>query len=350
MSVAEQTKPPTVASRRERKAATADAGPESQPGRRPMVWIAVCTRDREAQLRTAMASLAELDPPDHFDMGLLIVENAPEASLPEKLKDVQMPFPVAFALEPEPGFSSVRNRAASEAVRLGAEWIAWFDDDQTAHRGWLKRLMAVTELYPQDRMFTGRQRLLYRDTRELAQRRSVWDNPVTGSDGRRGGTCNALLHRSIFAEDGLGWRFDPDFNLTGGEDTELFNRYHRHCGQVVWVEDAVVFEEVVPDRDSEDFRLVREASVHWTVGHIAVKHLGQKEGRIECFRMLVKAGYRAVRDLFIGIITAPIRPSVSTARIRNARFAIARMRGYFAAMTGRKVSRYPALKKAAAQG
>jgi glycosyltransferase involved in cell wall biosynthesis len=309
------------------------------------IWIAICTRDREAMLRVALASLAGVRLPEGYDVGVLVVENAAEAVLPARMADVTMPFPLVFRQEPVPGFSSVRNRAIEEALALGADWIVWFDDDQTAHPDWLVKMFAVVAMYPRDRIFTGRQRLLYDQDQPSILRRRADEAVFNGSDGRRGGTCNAAMHRTVFAADGLGMRFHPDFNLTGGEDTELFNRYWRHHGPIIWVEDAVVFERVVPERATIEYRVMREASVYWTMGHIAIRHRGPVEGRILCFRQIAERVFSLAWNAFLVAIAAGPRPNLARKRKVDMRFTHAQLRGYWAAMWGRKVSRYPAIAR-----
>jgi succinoglycan biosynthesis protein ExoM len=61
------------------------------------------------------------------------------------------------------------------------------------------------------------------------------------------GTNNVLFSSQLVREDGLGLRFNPRLNLTGGEDTDFFIKAWERGAHIVDSE-AAVFEEVPPER------------------------------------------------------------------------------------------------------
>lgn len=94
------------------------------------VTVAICTRDRPAELRRALRSLVEQHP--SVD-DLLVVDNAPSSLETHAL--VAREFPqVRYVREDVPGLDFARNRALHEA---SMEIVAFLDDDAVAQPGWL---------------------------------------------------------------------------------------------------------------------------------------------------------------------------------------------------------------------
>ncbi|MGH8071011.1 MAG: glycosyltransferase family 2 protein, partial [Candidatus Entotheonellia bacterium] len=87
----------------------------------PFVTVAVCTRDRTAQLAECLPSLCQLDYPG---LDLLVIDNAP--SSPATAHLVRTGYPqVRYVCEPRPGLNWARNRAIAEAR---GEILAYTDD------------------------------------------------------------------------------------------------------------------------------------------------------------------------------------------------------------------------------
>jgi hypothetical protein len=102
----------------------------------PVVTVAVCTRDRPAQLAHCLPSLCQLDYPA---LDLLVIDNAP--SNPATAHLVRSGYPqVRYVCEPRPGLNWARNRAIAEAR---GEIIAYTDDDVVVDRGWVRALAEV---------------------------------------------------------------------------------------------------------------------------------------------------------------------------------------------------------------
>ena len=62
--------------------------------------------------------------------------------------------------------------------------------------------------------------------------------------------------------------FDPEFGVTGGEDTELFYSLHRNGATMVWCREARVRETVLPERANVAWvlrRSFREGTTYYRV-------------------------------------------------------------------------------------
>ncbi|MDQ4051211.1 MAG: glycosyltransferase [Actinomycetota bacterium] len=103
----------------------------------PGITVVVCTRNRPAQLRRCLDSLAGLD---YRNIQVLVVDNAPADDVTEKLCRARPPgsTPVDYLREQVPGLSRARNRALRE---VDHDLVAFVDDDEVADRHWLSALV-----------------------------------------------------------------------------------------------------------------------------------------------------------------------------------------------------------------
>jgi GT2 family glycosyltransferase len=95
--------------------------------------VAICTRERPADLARALAAVSALDPrPDE----ILVVDNNPATSRTQQLV-AQFPA-VRYARENRPGLDAARNFALREAA---SAIVAFTDDDASPEPAWLGQLL-----------------------------------------------------------------------------------------------------------------------------------------------------------------------------------------------------------------
>lgn len=203
------------------------------------VTVAVCTRNRAAQLRECLDALSALDYPTAL-LDIVIVDNAPTDT---STRDIVAEYPsMRYRCEPRPGLDWARNRAVREAR---GEIVAYTDDDVSVDRGWVKAIadafeeephaMCVTGLVLPDELDTdaqllferyggfgrGFERSVYRVDREAGQSAAK----LYGGTGRFGTGANMAFRRRFFEAEGL---FDPALDVgtpaNGGGDLEMFFR------------------------------------------------------------------------------------------------------------------------------
>lgn len=120
------------------------------PVRRPLgLTVAVCTRNRPAELRRALVSLVRQGPPP---LEILVVDNAPVDGRTRDLVEREFPE-IHYLEEPVPGLDFARNRALSAAL---GDVVAFLDDDAVAAPGWAAALLAPFQEDPKVAAVTGR--------------------------------------------------------------------------------------------------------------------------------------------------------------------------------------------------
>ncbi len=265
----------------------------------PTVTVAVCTRERTADLARCLEALVRLEYPA---LELLVVDNAPRSAATREL--VGRYPQVRYVCEPRPGLSWARNRAIREA---GGEIVAYTDDDVVVDAGWVAALarvfaenaevMAVTGLVAPYELETEPQQLFEQyggfgrgfarqwhrldpEDRRQAVRYYGWS-------GMFGTGANMAFRRSIFQQIGP---FDPALDVgtvtNGGGDIEMFFRLAREGHTLVYEPDALVWH-----RHRRDYASLRRQIANNGVGFSAYmvrSALAYSDLRIEFGRMWLR--------------------------------------------------------------
>jgi GT2 family glycosyltransferase len=219
----------------------------------PLVTVAVCTRDRTAQLAGCLEALCCLEYPA---LDVLVVDNAPRDGTTACLVQEHSPQ-VRYVCEPRPGLNWARNRAIAEAR---GEIIAYTDDDVVVDPGWVRALaqvfaaeaevMAVTGLVVPYELETEAQGLFEQYGGFGRGFKRQWFR--LNCDGRRrevfhlrtgqfGTGANMAYRRSLFERIG---GFDPALDVgtvtNGGGDLEMFFRVLQEGYTLVYEPSALV--------------------------------------------------------------------------------------------------------------
>ncbi|HBH26837.1 MAG TPA: hypothetical protein DDX54_05495 [Rhodospirillaceae bacterium] len=260
------------------------------------VLVAVCTLHRPQMLRRCLDSLCAQEgaPP----LRILVVDNSPDAECRDMVAEH---YPQAvYASEPRRGLSHARNKAVDEALRLGADWLAFIDDDEIARPDWIASYMAAMATHPAE-IYHGPAVPIYPpDLPAWFRIRPPHDRELRYNAGSIA-TGNVLFSRGIVEN----LTFDPAFNRTGGEDLDFFCRAQDLGARVVWVPDAVVHEPVVPERTTLAF--VLRNAYETGLGKALLRiHQGKR------IHTLVRKGpqllFRTVYGIFLALVAAPIAP------------------------------------------
>jgi hypothetical protein len=151
------------------------------------------------------------------------------------------------AIEPEEGNCSAINAAFGTARERfpSAEYFLMIDDDEMASVNWLERMAAAADATGADIVGGPVIQKFPAGTPPALARHPAF-KPAYARSGpvpQIYGSGNCLIRRRVF--DGLdNPRFDPEFNFTGGGDSDFFTRARRAGFKFHWAQDALVSETV----------------------------------------------------------------------------------------------------------
>ena len=235
--------------------------PPPAPEAPPSLTVAVCTRDRPAELARCLDALGASRGPG-FE--LLVVDNTPETDTIRVMLEARFPW-VRYAREPRPGLDWARNRAVLEA---SGEILAFTDDDGVVDAGWAGAVRRVFAEQPEVMAVTGpvvpleietEAQQLFEDYGGFGrgfERR--WCRAQGDHRGRAAGHhrpaqfgtgANMAFRREIFSRIG---GFDPALDVGtatgGGGDLEMFFRVMQEGYTLAYEPDAIVRHRHRADR------------------------------------------------------------------------------------------------------
>jgi succinoglycan biosynthesis protein ExoM len=232
----------------------ASASPRAKPQGAPAVAVGLCTYKRLKYLERALQHVHQTCTTWGSMVHVIVVDNdGTDPAVREtvgRLADRDA-LTVHFLVEPQPGIASARNAVFAKAEELGIRYLAMMDDDEWPAAGWLSELLstcqrsgAVVVGGPVRPQFAESDAHL----RRLARYWSVEPQLLEGKPLVYC-TCNFLIDlQAIRAEPRP--LFDAEFGLSGGEDVVFFRRLFYRGYPMAWCAQALMYEEVPPDRAS----------------------------------------------------------------------------------------------------
>jgi len=211
------------------------------------IAVCVCTYNRPLGLRALLQSIAGQRFVHLADdqVQIVVIDNSPDGAIAASGDLPAGRFAVSAVHEPSKGLSVARNRAIDEARRVGASHVAFIDDDELPHPGWLEALYATVGAMGAAAAIGPVVPIFERPPQRSLPLPAYADRrrPRIGGLVDDGYTCNTICALSAIEAHSL--RFDNRFNATGGEDTYFFKQLRDKGLSIAWAEDAVVFS-VIP--------------------------------------------------------------------------------------------------------
>ncbi len=237
------------------------------------VRVAVCiaTFRRRELLGRLLAGLSELT----FrkmpvpEIIIVVVDNDSLRTAEDTCRTAMLPYQIKYVVESCRGIAQARNRAVFGAGTV--DFIAFIDDDEVPCPVWLDELLCAQDSFGADVVSGPVLPEFAADVPEWVKAGRFFDRPLHVS-GRSLDTCNAgnvLVRREVFATVGA---FDERFALTGGEDTQFFQRVHRAGHTIVSWREAFVHESVPRSRGNVRWLLQRgyQAGNSWVLGEASL--------------------------------------------------------------------------------
>jgi len=302
----------------------------------PDVSICIATYRRPQGLARLLVSLSRLNLPDAVTLEVLVVDNDGDGGARECAHEVG-PFAdtVRWFVEPERNIAIARNRALAAAR---GRWLAFVDDDEFVDEDWLAVYWEQAEQGVADGFFGPVEPQLEAGGSDWIAA-AAFNEPARHPTGTPLGSGemfagNAFIQRALFADR----RFDPSWGLTGGEDTELFERMLADGAHFAWCDEARL-RETIPLRRQNLRWLMRRAFS----GGASHTRLQRKWGR-------ASASGIALRSASVLCLLAPLLPlSLLGGRASAARvwLRICTQVGHLWATAGRSYQEYGGLEATA---
>lgn len=173
-------------------------------------------------------------------------------------------WPLTYVYEPQRGISFARN-AALNHLPSGCDLVAMLDDDEVPAPDWLDQLLLAQAVTGAD-VVQGKVVPVFEPETPCwitsggffgRPRRSHSLDLATVTDLQEGtcaGTNNVLVRTAAIEE--LNLSFDPDFALSGGEDTVFFRKLADNGKRIVSAANAQVYEYIPPERANFRYMMV----------------------------------------------------------------------------------------------
>lgn len=214
---------------------------------RPVVDICILTYKRPQMLGRLLKSIFMLDISCFKLSSLIIIDNDRNGSACEisEAFGKSSGWVVRYIIEPEQNIALARNRALSFSL---SPYVAFVDDDETVSVGWMCNLLSAMHVYGADIVFGPVISVFPDGSPQWLLNKGFYERKryKTGVERSLGGAGNVLLRKGLYTK----MRFDQEFGLSGGEDTDYFYRCKDQGAKMIWCDEAEVYEENTIDRMS----------------------------------------------------------------------------------------------------
>jgi succinoglycan biosynthesis protein ExoM len=296
---------------------------------RVSVEIGIPTYKRPAELRLLLESLAGLSIPDPVNVAIIVVDNDEERSGESVVHEFQTRgrFPISYLSEERTGVVHVRNRLLDAST---ADFLAMIDDDQYAASSWLAELLWTIEAKEADAVIGDVEPIFPRGSPRWLVENYGYQPVVDQARVNNGSTNNVLFRRSRLLTQQL--RFDPQFNFSGGEDTDFFFRLAEGGGRLYCSLKGKAYAPVDPTRMGLKWYALR----NFRVGQTNAIVYGRKRSAFANLLRMLGRGLSGATLLMMGGLLFAIRPT------RGARIALTGVRnlGYASTLTGLRAREY----------
>jgi succinoglycan biosynthesis protein ExoM len=268
------------------------------------VSVCVATHRRVERLHAVLLDLVQQRRlPDQ----VVVVDNDAAGSaraVIEQLRASGTPFQLDYDIQPERNIALTRNRTVDLAQ---GDWLAFIDDDERAPDTWLSQLLGAAELYRADGVLGPVEPQVPEGAPAWIRQGRFYDFPRLRSGMQvplnRMRFGNIMLRgEPLRAEPGP---FDPSYGLSTGEDGDLLVRLARRGANIVWCDEAIVWEPIESRRLSLRWLLARSLSGGQEFARQTVTGKYGSISGVGRARFFLRATLQLVVALVLALITLP---------------------------------------------
>jgi succinoglycan biosynthesis protein ExoM len=273
---------------------------------RLVVCLATCLRPQGLlRLLQGLANSEFDEPAPHVE--IVVIDNDAAGSARDVCESARdwFPFQLHYAIEKRRGIPQARNAALAIAMPI-SDFIAFTDDDVEPTSGWLAELLRVQSRYDADVVAGPNPPRFLEQPPEWIVAGGFLESArrETGTLRPTAATNNVLIRRSVL--DDMDRLFDERRGLQGGEDSEFFKRVVARGHEIIWADDAVVYECIPASRTTRRWLVRRAYRVANGLGGPQLRALlgmTRRDVGLEAARCLIRGGLALARSWNAG--TAP---------------------------------------------
>ncbi len=202
-----------------------------------------------------------------------VVDNDAAGSARKVVDDARHWFshPISYVLEPRKGIPRARNATLRSAIGT-ARLLAFIDDDEIPCPGWLGALIETHEATGADVVTGPVVARFVEPPPDWVVEGAFFDPPraSTGQEMPVAYTNNVLVSADALTT--LSSFFDESFTKGVGEDAELFQRLVAGGRRIVWCDEAVVYDQVPPERTKTRWLISRGFRIGTAAAYIERRH------------------------------------------------------------------------------
>ena len=210
-------------------------------------FLTVCSLGENPNLESCIKGLLKIKDSSQYDVEVLLVINQVQSGHSFDSR-VQVSF------EPLRGYSNVRNKAIS-LVPKNAN-IVFIDDDEIPTEDWFAALVEAHLVFEGDVIFGPVYPVeVTKSGSYRSQASKKYQGLSTGDLVSQAPTANMLIPAVLLDKKLI--YFDPIFNTSGSEDTDLCFRLRNLGVGIRFAKDAVIYEREKPQRFDEAYLKAR---------------------------------------------------------------------------------------------
>ncbi|BDQ02771.1 glycosyltransferase [Ignavibacterium sp.] len=239
-----------------------------------LISVCIATFKRQLLLEQLLESLSKLLIPENTEIEIIIVDNDKDRSaenVVQKFKTLTN-FQVSYFVQPIKNISITRNKALENAK---GNLIAFIDDDETADEKWLYNLYNCLKNYNSDGVFGLVVPRFEEGINDKFKKREYFfsNMGVTGTEAKYMFAGSVLFKSELVKKNKI--FFDPEYGITGGEDSDFFNRLKQHGARFINCREAISYEFISKERTTRKFFYNRFIRGGQTYARNFIKHKGE---------------------------------------------------------------------------